>query len=156
MHLNLPPELVDRLTAALSRASRQEIGGIMMGEHVAENVFRVRDLTVQYGGGTFATFRRVVQEVIGPLTRFFSDMGHDYRRFNYLGEWHSHPSFAPQPSPIDHRTMLDIVDDPDVGANFVVLLIVRLDEESRLEGTVTVYLPHGLILKGQLAQEARP
>ncbi len=155
MHLHLPPEVVDRLVMALTRASRWEIGGILMGEHVAENVFRVKDLTVQYRGGTFASFRRAVQEAIGPLRRFFAGTNYDYRRFNYLGEWHSHPSFRPEPSPVDHSAMRMIIEDRIVGANFVVLMIVRLDEEGRLAGTVTVYLPGGATFGGQLIQEAR-
>lgn len=155
MHLYLPPEIADRLSSALVRAAHREIGGIVMGEHIAEDEFRVRDLTVQQRGGTFATFRRALSEALVPLRRFFADTGHDYRRFNYLGEWHSHPSFVPEPSATDHRTMRGIVNDAAVGANFVILLIVRLDGEGRLVGTVTVYLPGGQEFPGELIQEAR-
>jgi len=37
--------------------------------------------------------------------------------------------------------MWEIVGDPQVGANFVVLMIVRLSSAGQLEGTATVYLP---------------
>jgi [CysO sulfur-carrier protein]-S-L-cysteine hydrolase len=155
MRLYLPPDLADRLMVALTRAAHREIGGIMMGEHLAEDTFRVCDLTVQHRGGTFTSFRRLLAGALGPLQRFFADTEHHYRRFNYLGEWHSHPAFVPEPSATDHRTMRDIVDDPAVGANFVVLLIVRLDGEGQIVGTVTVFLPGGQVFQGELIQEAR-
>ena len=63
-----------------------------MGEHVGVDTFRVKDLTIQRKGGTFATFIRFIEEIIGPLRDFFSSTRHDYTRFNYLGEWHSHHS----------------------------------------------------------------
>ena len=47
-------------------------------------------------------------------------------RFNYLGEWHSHPSFEPLPSDTDIRTMQSLVEDPDVGVNFLVLMVCRM------------------------------
>ncbi len=153
MLLQLPAEIIARLAAAMTGAARREIGGILMGEHVEGEVFRVREVTVQHRGGTRATFRRAADHTESPLRAFLDDTGHDYRRFNYLGEWHSHPAFTPEPSAVDHQTMRDIIDDPDVGAYFATLLIVRLDEQHRLQGTVTVYLPGGRIFGGQLIQE---
>ena len=51
--------------------------------------------------------------------------GNDFGRFNYLGEWHSHPSFPVSPSTTDIRTMQAMVED--VGnIDFSVLMIVRL------------------------------
>jgi [CysO sulfur-carrier protein]-S-L-cysteine hydrolase len=47
----LPEKIGQHLTAVLKKAGQQEIGGILMGEHVADRVFRVRDLTVQHQGG---------------------------------------------------------------------------------------------------------
>ncbi len=100
-----------------------------MGEHVQEEVFAVRDLTVQFEGGGFASFVRSIRNILIPLERFFRRTGNQYRRFNYLGEWHSHPSFSTQPSCRDLETVRDIVEDEGVGANFAILMILRLDGE---------------------------
>src|SRR6266568_3134633 len=107
MQLLLPPEITEKLTAALAKAESCEIGGILMGEYIAEGLFRVKDLTIQRRGGSFAHFMRVVQDMIGPLWHFFRATHYDFARFNYLGEWHSHPSFIPEPSKTDHETMQD-------------------------------------------------
>jgi [CysO sulfur-carrier protein]-S-L-cysteine hydrolase len=149
----LPPEIVSKIIDALTKAGSREIGGILMGEHVGVDTFRVKDLTIQRRGSTFATFIRFIEEIIGPLRDFFSSTGHDYIRFNYLGEWHSHPSFALIPSKRDHATMLEIIMDPKLGANFVVLLLAKLNASNHLEHTVTVYQPNEVPIEGRVLEE---
>jgi len=110
-----------------------------MGEHIDHNVFRIVDVSIQ-GGGSFAAFIRKIALALDDLKRFFARTNYDYRRFNYLGEWHSHPSFEARPSPRDVRSMLDIIADPRVGAEFVVLMIVKLDRTAALETSATVFV----------------
>lgn len=150
MQLILPTELRIQVEAALRKAGNNEIGGILMAEHIAEDTFHVRSLTIQRRGGTFATFLRRVEAFIGPLRKFFRRTNYDYRRYNYIGEWHSHPSFAPVPSQKDHNTMQAIIEDPEVGANFVVLMVLQLRDNDELIGTATVYLPGGSFFAGCL------
>jgi len=147
------------LVRALQRAGARECGGVLMGEHVGHNHFAVRDLTVQRDG-TFARFLRDLGTALAGLRRFFRRHGGDYRRFNYLGEWHSHPNFALAPSAMDHDSMRKLVTDPDVGANFLVLMVVKLDNNGSLMGTAHTYLPNGttwkseLLLENQYAQDS--
>lgn len=142
--LQLPLDIVCLLENALNRAGDREIGGILMAEHVGTNEFVVRDITI-HGRGTIASFVRLIEEAAGRLKRFFRNTNKNYTRFNYIGEWHSHPSFEPFPSGRDHRSMRDIISDASVGANFVVLLIVKLDKSGSLMGTAHTYLPNDLV-----------
>ena len=155
MKVLLPNEITQRMITALKKAGHREIGGILMGEHVAENVYRVKDITIQPHGGRFASFIRAVKDFIAPLRRFFLRTGQNFTKFNYLGEWHSHPSFALKPSSQDEGTMWNIVNDPRVGANFAILIIVRLDVNGtdRLAGNVTVYIPGQQTFAGELIEE---
>jgi integrative and conjugative element protein (TIGR02256 family) len=123
----------------LRKAGRREIGGLLMGEHVQDDVFRIADLTVQHGGGTAACFIRHPHEHQAELDHFFERTGADYTRFNYLGEWHSHPLYQPLPSSTDVDTMQSIVSDPTVGANFLCLLIVKLGGRRTLQMSATVF-----------------
>lgn len=141
--LILPPEQHELLLVALRKAGRREVGGILMGEHTGPNLFVVREMTV-HRRGAFASFVRKIEDAIGRLRAFFQQTGNDYTRFNYLGEWHSHPSFAPYPSRTDDLSMLQIVQDEAVGANFVVLLIAKLGSEGELIATAHTYLPDGM------------
>ncbi len=153
MRLLLPSESQRVIVDALSAAGKREIGGILMGEHVQESVFRVASVTVQTDGGSFAFFVRAVKDFLRPLTEFFNKTKCQYTRFNYLGEWHSHHSFALTPSSQDAASMRDLVDDPRVGAQFAVLLIVRLNSDQKLAGSVTVFAPGGEQREGELIIE---
>ncbi|WP_322003807.1 Mov34/MPN/PAD-1 family protein [Paraburkholderia tropica] len=153
--ISIPPDIERTLLKALKTAGSKECGGVLMGEHMGPGQFAVRHATVQ-GGGRFSSFVRDTQTALRSLRTFFRQTDHDYARFNYLGEWHSHPSFSVQPSTTDHQAMLDIVKDVRVGANFVVLLIVKLSNRDALEASAHTYLPDGsfalstLIFQGTL------
>ena len=124
MKLLLPLKIVDRLRRELPGRSR-EIGGVLVGEHVTQETFSVVDLSVQLSGGTAAHFVRDPVQAKTYLAEFFERTGHNYQRFNYIGEWHSHPRFVPLPSGEDCTTMIELVHDPEVGVNFAVLIIAR-------------------------------
>jgi hypothetical protein len=112
-----------------------------MGEHIDEGRFRIIEITIQTHGGTFASFIRYIQDFAEPLRSFFNRTKHEYTRFNYLGEWHSHQNFALIPSSKDTSTMEDIVMDPESNVNFVILLLVRIGQSGHLESTATLYQP---------------
>ena len=139
MQLLVTMAILQRLRGELRRGGAREIGGLLMGEHVEAEVFRIADFTVQHAGGSEACFRRDPAQHRAQLDAFFSRTGRDYSRFNYLGEWHSHPSFLPLPSHTDFHTMQNIVEDSEVGANFVILLIPRLAGRKRIELSATAF-----------------
>ena len=142
LKLLLPGEVSRAISSALRKAGVREIGGVLMAEHIDHNKFVVRDITI-HRRGALASFVRRMEDAVGRLRLFFDRAGHDYTRFNYLGEWHSHPSFTPEPSGKDDLSMLQIVQDQTVGANFAVLLVVKLDVHRRLVRTAHTYLPDG-------------
>ncbi len=137
--IHLPADVSTSLHRACNRAGVRETGGMLFGEHVAENDFRVVEVTVA-GTGSVARFLRGVADGLRSLERFFDRTRRDYQRFNYLGEWHSHPSFALVPSATDDDTMFDIVEDPATRARFAVSLIVKL-EAGHLSAGAFTYFP---------------
>lgn len=153
MKILLSQAIEERLISALKEADGREIGGILMGKHVRNGVYRIHDLTVQPQSGTISSFVRLVRHALTSLGRFFLETRYNFRRFNYLGEWHSHPSFTLHPSDTDSETMWAIVNDPQVGANFAILMIVRLSNRDCLEGSVTAYLAGRRRVEGELIEE---
>ncbi|MER9949533.1 Mov34/MPN/PAD-1 family protein [Mesorhizobium sp. M0047] len=157
--LLLPDDIASRLNIALAKARRQEIGGLIVGEHVMDETFRIVDISIQTSHGTRTHFERdpVLHEEF--LREFFERTGGDFERYNYLGEWHSHPSFDPLPSADDVRTMRSIVSDPKVGVNFAVLLIVRRTDSKRLSLSATAFSqllpPESMIVVGDVATATR-
>jgi integrative and conjugative element protein (TIGR02256 family) len=141
MQLLLTPQVTKRLRRELRRAGGREIGGLLLGEHVHDDVFRLVGITVQRTGGSPASFVRNPNEHQRELAAFFERTGGDYTRFNYLGEWHSHPRMAPVPSSTDMRSMQSIVEDPLVGANFVILLVLSMVRNNQMTATALAFRP---------------
>lgn len=96
-----------------------------MGEQVAPDHFRIVEFSIDETIGTAAHFVRSPEHHAVALEGFFQRTAADYQRFNYLGEWHSHPSFPVRPSVEDIRSMQSLVDgERDI--DFSALIIVRL------------------------------
>jgi [CysO sulfur-carrier protein]-S-L-cysteine hydrolase len=139
MRIELAPDIEERLRRALREAGEREIGGMLMAEQLAPSRFRVVDFSVDSITGSHSEFRRNPEQHRQTLDEFFSRTGHDFRRFNYLGEWHSHPSFSVQPSRADISTMTEIVEDEALGIIFAVLLIVRMRWRHWIDHSLTVF-----------------
>jgi len=129
MRLRLPNDQRIRLCEALRRAGSTEIGGQIFGEQLAPSHFVATELTVQKRRGSFARFMVDLVQAAKDAIRFFKNTGSRFSQFNYIGEWHSHPSFEVRPSVPDVASMRSLVSDPTFAGSFAVLLIVRLDRD---------------------------
>ncbi len=138
--IHLTTDVTRMITGALRRAGQRETGGMLFAEHCGEDEFRVLECTVA-GVGTIARFLRGIADSLRRLDDFFARTKRNYRRFNYLGEWHSHPSFALCPSPTDDETMFAIVTDAGTNALFAVSIIVKLDDAGELLARAWAYFP---------------
>lgn len=142
MQLALSREQRDILQAALQRAGRREIGGQLYGEQLAPSHFLVTHLTVQHAPGTISRFIVDLKQAATDAFTFFQRTQRKYAQFNYIGEWHSHPSYAVLPSSRDRSTMRTLVIDSTFKGHFAVLLIARLDGEM-LTGGAWLFDPAG-------------
>lgn len=123
--ISLPRDQRARFRRCLRRAGNREIGGILMGEQIEADHFRIVDFSIDETSGTPAHFVRSPAHHVEALQRFYQQTGSDFARFNYLGEWHSHPSFPVLPSREDRVSMQRLVEgERDI--DFSALLIVRL------------------------------
>ncbi len=111
-----------------------------MGEHLGGDSYRVFDVTVQRILGGRSWFERKAYDAIRQMDAFFEKTDRQYVKYNYLGEWHSHPLFPPSPSIQDSKTMWDIVHDPLFGARFAALLIIGVGQNG-LEIKSYAYIP---------------
>ncbi|WP_130327299.1 Mov34/MPN/PAD-1 family protein [Sphingomonas sp. BK036] len=140
MRLAMPHEFRTRLHEVVKEAGRREIGGVLMAEQIEPGSFRLVDFSVDSRSGGAAHFVRSVEHHQEALAAFFERTGSDYGRFNYLGEWHSHPNHLPVPSGEDTASMRDLVGgERDIP--FAVLLIVRASRRG-LMCTATLF-EHG-------------
>lgn len=143
MRLRLPPDQIRSLREALHQAGVKETGGQIFGEQLAPSDFRTIELTFQKRPGTFARFIVDLIQATRDAVRFFDRTGHRYTRLNYIGEWHSHPSFEVRPYDTDIATMRELVTDRDFRGNFAVLMIARLDPDNNLNIGAWLFDPSG-------------
>lgn len=138
MQVELHAEVRKRLRRALRAAGRREIGGVLMGEQIEPGSFRVVDLSIDDQTGGRAHFVRSPKSHDDALDAFFARTGNAYDRFNYLGEWHSHPRFPVTPSVQDAGSMMELVQG-ERSIDFAVLLIVRLDLWRKIASSCTLF-----------------
>lgn len=138
MQLELSPEVMGRIKGHLRTAGRREIGGVLMAEQLDLDHFRIIDFSIDDQTGGVAHFVRSPEYHAKALNSFFASTGSDYTRFNYLGEWHSHPSYPVRPSSQDCASMQSLVSG-DRGIHFAVLLIVKLRYWLSLECSATLF-----------------
>lgn len=124
MKVELIKDVQQRMMLCLAKAKRREIGGILMAEQVAPGEFRVVDFSLDDSTGSAAHFVRSPEHHRAALDEFFARTGNDYARYNYLGEWHSHPNHPPFPSTTDILSMQDLLDE-ERSISFAILLIVK-------------------------------
>jgi [CysO sulfur-carrier protein]-S-L-cysteine hydrolase len=115
-----------------------------MGEQLSAGHFRIVDYSVDTKSGSTARFVRRPEHHREALEAFFQKTGANYSRFNYLGEWHSHPCFPARPSDQDMSAMLALVEEED-GIPFSVLLIVKTRWYLNLEFSALLFQRGGFI-----------
>jgi len=140
--LLIPNDLLKRLNTEVSQAGENEIGGVMVGEHIGDCIFKLVNFSIQHEGGSACHFNRDPQMHHKFLNEFFEKTNHNYKRFNYLGEWHSHPSFPTTPSKADIKSMTELIMDPEQNATFAFLLICRSDSRDKMDIKATVFQPN--------------
>ena len=138
MQIELGHDIRSRLRKALRQAGRREIGGIIFAEQLAPAHFRIMDFSLDAHSGSHATFTRDPEVHRQALDGFFRRTDNNFARYNYLGEWHSHPSFSAHPSQDDIATMTDLVENGE-DISFAVLMIVRLRLQLWMDCTFTVF-----------------
>lgn len=114
-----------RSTAPAPRRSAARSSG-----QLAPSDFVATELTFQRRLGTFARFVVDLVQAARDAVRFFDRTAHQYTRYNYIGEWHSHPNLKLRPSDIDVAAMRRLVADHEFKGRFAVLMIVRLDGDA--------------------------
>ena len=111
----------------------------MLAEQLAPAHFRILDVSVDVHSGSHASFRRDPAVHQKTVETFFERTGCSFDRFNYLGEWHSHPSFPVYPSQEDIDAMTDLVQNYRSEITFAPLLIVRLRYWVWVDYSLTIF-----------------
>lgn len=92
MQLLLPLNVQERLLHELRKAGKRESGGLLLGEHIGEDMFKIVGATVQESRGTQSRFEREPKQHAAQLDAFFRAHGEDCSR---LTIWESGTPILP-------------------------------------------------------------
>lgn len=120
----------EKIVDALRKYSPNEIGGILIGNKITEDIIIVNDASIsnEIEILNLAIFIRETVNAQRLLNKHYKDS-----TGFYIGEWHSHPNFSLYPSSKDISTMRGIVQDINYNVSFAILIIVKLNSENELE-----------------------
>ncbi|MEJ6389782.1 Mov34/MPN/PAD-1 family protein [Gymnodinialimonas ulvae] len=137
LSLKIPSHQMAKMRTCLQKGGLREIGGWLVAEQLAPSDFELVGFTVDLEAGTYDRFASLLRKHDEKLDQILSENTSRSGRVDYLGEWHSHPTFQPIPSDIDVATMTKMVEDN--GPSFAVLLIVRLMHSASIQATLTTF-----------------
>lgn len=150
MKLLITKEILENWQVTLIEAKQNEVGGILFGEHVGNEKFRLIEYTLQKKQGKKASFQRNASDARKSLKQLNKAYGNKHTQFNYLGEWHSHPNSLAIPSEKDVETIRSILKDKSTIANFLVLMILKVNHESFIEMSAITFLASGHEIECQI------
>ena len=154
MKLRIGKKTIKEWQKALKKAGDREIGGILFGEHIEDSDFKVIQATKQNKGGNQTHFQRDASKAIKDIGRLNARYKNNHERFNYLGEWHSHPNVPALPSAQDEATMRQLLVESDATVNFLVLIIIRLNNNKNIEMSAHAYLASDHIIQCNIELES--
>lgn len=137
LSLTVPRSQLAKLQIHLTQGGKREIGGWLVAEQTAPGKFELVGLTVDLEAGTRDRFDSLPEPHSEQMDRILLENSGRAGRVDYLGEWHSHPTFPPIPSKIDLASMTDMVENS--GPSFAALVIVRLLENAVIQATITTF-----------------
>lgn len=137
-----------KLQLHLKQGGKREIGGWLVAEQIAPGEFELVGLTVDLEVGTRDRFDSLPESHSQQMDRILLENSGRAGRVDYLGEWHSHPTFPPIPSEIDVASMKHMVENS--GPSFAALVIVRLIGNASIQATISTFQRGQLPEAGQL------
>ena len=148
LSLTVPRSQLAKLQVHLMQGGIREIGGWLVAEQTAPGEFERVGLTVDLEAGTRDRFDSLPEPHSEQMDRVLLANRGRTGRIDYIGEWHSHPTFPPIPSNIDLASMTDMVENS--GPSFAALVIVRLMGNASIQATITTFQRGQLPEAGQL------
>lgn len=137
LSLTVPRSQLVKLHIYLTQGGKREIGGWLVAEQIAPGEFELVGLTVDLEVGTHSRFESLPVPHSEQMDRILLENRGRAGRVDYLGEWHSHPTFPPVPSNIDFASMTGMVEKN--GPSFATLIIVRLTDNASIQATMTTF-----------------
>lgn len=137
MKIIIPKKLTKKIFNQVKKCRLNETKGALFACKISDEIFEVDDVYIEKKIGSFAFVELVNNEKYQVYQKCYHEKnGYDYVNHNYIGDWHSHPSFELYPSSFD---MAEVKKDlKKSNAKFLVQIIVKISNE-KLTGNAFYY-----------------
>lgn len=137
MKIIIREEIADRILNQVRKYSPNETKGALFAHKIDDNTFEIEDVYFEKRIGSFVFVSLENSLRYKKFQKEYDRKHHyDYRNHNYIGDWHSHPSFALFPSGYDSNEVVDELKESN--ANFLIQIIVQ-EKENKLIGNCFLY-----------------
>lgn len=137
MKIIVPEKMSKIILDHVKKYSPNETKGALFARKIDDETFEIDAVYIEKKVGTFAF---VILENNCRYKKFqavYNKKHHyDYKNHNYIGDWHSHPSFALFPSEYDKSEVVE--DLTKSNANFLIQMIVK-ENKGKLIGNCFFY-----------------
>jgi len=137
LEIIIPAKITSLIKKHIDKYSPLETKGALFAEHLGDNIFKIDSVYLEPKPGTTTYVKLVVNRVYQAFQNSFHKK-HQYHfsKFNYIGDWHSHPLFECIPSSFDVEEVQK--DLKNSNANFLVQLILKVNQD-KLIGNAFYY-----------------
>jgi len=127
MKIFVPQKITNAIQETIRKTQPKEIKGAFYAKQNNDESFSIDGLFVsEYIGTNFFCKLLIDKRYRDFEKRYFKERNYEYKKYNYIGDWHSHPEFACIPSLYDINEAND--DLKKSNANFVVQFIFKLED----------------------------
>lgn len=137
MKIILTKEVSRKIKEKLLSSGLLESKGACFAHYVDKNHYEVIDTFISDYKGTSTFTKLLINRRYKRFEKeFYKKHKYDYKNYNYIGDWHSHPLFECVPSNYDICEAKNELDNSN--GNFLIQIIVKLDR-NELKGKCFLY-----------------
>lgn len=144
----VPGEVLGAMRRMAAKSAPRETGGTLVGHYSEDD----REALVTAALEARIGARRRRTRFYRPSDDVDDQLGRVYRasegQIHYLGEWHTHPGAAPDPSPIDLETLQGLARSRSVSTDTPFMIIVGGDVRASSLYSCTLAEASGRCLEG--------
>ncbi|HHX70090.1 MAG TPA: hypothetical protein GX708_18830 [Gallicola sp.] len=121
----------------MKKYSPNETKGALFAKRIDDETFEIEKVYFEPNVGSFAFVKLYNNRTYKKFCKnYFDKHVGEYHIHNYLGDWHSHPSFSCTPSSYDVKEVEE--DLKKSNAKFLVQIILK-DQNNKLVGNAFYY-----------------
>lgn len=129
MKIIIPKLIAAKIYNQVIKYSPNETKGALFAKKISNELFEIDDIYIEKNVGSFAFVTLINNKKYQKFQKTYHEKNNnDYVRHNYIGDWHSHPSFELNPSSFDIKEVKE--DLKASNAKFLIQIIVKAENEN--------------------------